>query len=59
MNKKIINYILEYPLEDRKTISFFIPLLKEKFKNIDLNFLENLEDPNNENTYKRRVNKSF
>lgn len=51
-NKKIVNFILEYPLEDKKNISFFIPLLKDKFKNIDLDFLENLEDPNNENTYK-------
>ena len=50
-NKKLVDFILEHPLSKKESIGFFIPLIKERFKNIDESFLDNIEDPNNDNTY--------
>lgn len=45
-NKKIVNFILNYPIEEEQDLSYFIPLLKENFNYSD-DVLDNLTDGNN------------
>lgn len=50
-NKKIVDFILDYPIEEEKDLSYFLPLLKERFNYSD-DFLCNLTDGNNPETIK-------
>lgn len=47
--KKIVDFILKYPIEEEQDLSYFIPLLKEKFNYSD-DVLDNLTDGNNRST---------